>query len=60
MTDPAAGDDHPTDAPELVAPDDPIERVEGYRTDDGIVLYDARNPLAWVKSTVVTSVEGHR
>lgn len=60
MNDTKAGDDHPVDAPELADSDDPVERVEGYQTDDGIVLYDAKNPLAWVKSTVVTSLDGQR
>ena len=60
MNDTAAGDDHPIDVPELVDPNDAIARVEGYQTDDGVVLYDAKNPLAWVKSTVVTTLERQR
>lgn len=24
--------------------------VEAYETDDGVVLYDAGNPLAWIES----------
>jgi len=27
------------------------ETVEAYETDDGVVLYDAENPLAWVEAT---------
>lgn len=26
------------------------DSVEAYETDDGIVLYDAGNPLAWIES----------
>ena len=25
--------------------------VESYETDDGVVLYDAENPLAWMETT---------
>lgn len=35
--------------PELVEDD---VSAEFYETDDGVVLYDAENPLAWVQSTV--------
>lgn len=27
------------------------ETIEAYETDDGVVLYDAQNPLAWVEAT---------
>jgi len=27
-----------------------FETVESYDVDDGIVLYDAENPLAWVRT----------
>jgi hypothetical protein len=26
------------------------DSVEAYETDDGVVLYDAGNPLAWIES----------
>jgi len=29
---------------------DAIETTEAYETDDGVVLYDAENPLAWIQS----------
>ncbi|MFB6093382.1 MAG: hypothetical protein ABEJ77_00375 [Halanaeroarchaeum sp.] len=58
MTDVDAGKTSGPPAP--VGPDDPIERVEGYRTDDGLVLYDAQNPLAWITSTTSASLEGAR
>ncbi|MDY6775214.1 MAG: hypothetical protein SV253_03935 [Halobacteria archaeon] len=30
--------------------DEEVSNIESYDTDDGTVLYDARNPLAWIKS----------
>jgi hypothetical protein len=30
--------------------DDAIRTTEAYETDEGVVLYDAENPLAWVQS----------
>jgi hypothetical protein len=27
------------------------ETVEAYDTDDGVVFYDAENPLAWLQAT---------
>jgi hypothetical protein len=30
---------------------DGVETVESYETDDGVVLFDAENPLAWVESS---------
>jgi hypothetical protein len=27
-----------------------IESVESYETEDGVVFYDAQNPLAWLKA----------
>lgn len=51
MTDHAqSGDEHHApDTPEL--PDDPRDSIEAYETDEGVVFYDARNPLAWLKAT---------
>lgn len=31
-------------------PTDDDGSVEAYETDDGVVLYDAGNPLAWIES----------
>jgi len=31
--------------------DEAVASTEAYETDDGVVLYDARAPLAWVQST---------
>ncbi|WP_171814649.1 DUF7331 family protein [Halopiger xanaduensis] len=27
------------------------ETIEAYETDDGVVFYDAENPLAWVETS---------
>jgi len=37
--------------PQLPEGDDPGEGIETYETDDGVVLYDSENPLAWLKAT---------
>lgn len=55
--------DHRADADGLEAqggePSAPgTETVEAYEVDDGVVLYDAENPLAWVEaSTAVVLAE---
>lgn len=36
---------------ELPADEATRESVEVYETENGTVLYDAENPLAWLKST---------
>ncbi|WP_255170130.1 DUF7331 family protein [Natrononativus amylolyticus] len=40
-----------TDDGELRGEPDGTETIESYETDDGIVFYDAENPLAWVETT---------
>lgn len=35
---------------------DGIDTVEAYEIEDGTVLYDAENPLAWVESSTAVSV----
>ncbi|MFC7081070.1 DUF7331 family protein [Halorussus caseinilyticus] len=34
----------------LPEPADPEATVESYQTEDGVVFYDADNPLAWLKA----------
>jgi len=34
--------------------------VESYDTEDGVVLYDADNPLAWLKATNATPLAEQR
>jgi hypothetical protein len=48
---------HMADDPEVPGADAPTAvptgseaAVEAYQTDDGVVLYDAGNPLAWIES----------
>jgi hypothetical protein len=38
------------DADATAEMDERVEHIESYDTDDGTVLYDSRNPLAWIKS----------
>jgi hypothetical protein len=33
------------------------ETVEAYETDDGVVLYDAENPLAWLQGSDSATLE---
>lgn len=41
----------PEQAPDLPDPSAGLESVESYRTEDGVVLYDAENPLAWLEAS---------
>lgn len=43
--------------PETQTTDDSIEFVETYETDDGIVFYDVDNPLAWLESDRVVTLD---
>ncbi len=36
--------------PAADAEDEAVARVEAYDDEDGVVLYDAQNPLAWIES----------
>lgn len=45
----------PDARPERRGPDDPdlptgIETTERYETDEGVVFFDATNPLAWLQT----------
>ncbi len=51
VEDHATGDERPNDVPQLPDGDDPAESIEAYETAEGVVLYDAENPLAWLQST---------
>ncbi|AEN05055.1 hypothetical protein [Halolamina sp.] len=37
-----------------------FETVESYDVEDGIVLYDAENPLAWVRTDGPVALEDRR
>ena len=44
------------EAPTAV-PTDPDGEVEAYDTEEGVVLYDAGNPLAWIESDAPVRLE---
>ena len=63
MTDRANGSR--TEMDSAAVPRDPnvseaVETVEAYETDDGVVLYDAENPLAWVQTDEAVPIEDAR
>lgn len=41
--------------PEPAVPD-AVETTESYETDDGVVLYSAENPLAWLQAEAASAV----
>lgn len=47
------------DETELPALDEPTGSIEAYETDDGVVFYDAENPLGWLKSSSTVTLEEH-
>lgn len=49
--DSAAGHDV---GPELA---DAIQQTEAYETDEGVVFYDAENPLAWMQAAEVLDLQ---
>jgi len=52
------GDEHrAVDTAQLPQGTDPRDDIEAYDTDDGVVFYDARNPLAWLKATKAIDLE---
>lgn len=42
------------------ATDTGLETVEAYEVDEGVVLYDAENPLAWVRTDAPVSLDERR
>ena len=36
---------------------DAVEATESYRTEEGVVFYDAENPLGWVQAGEVIDLE---
>lgn len=40
--------------------DEVVGSIEAYRTDDGVVVYDAEAPLAWIQSTRAHRIEAMR
>jgi hypothetical protein len=37
--------------------DEPEATIESYETEDGVVFYDAQNPLAWLKANEPLTLE---
>jgi hypothetical protein len=54
--DPTRGDEAPT---RDRAPDTVEGTVESYETDEGVVFYDARNPLAWMEASATVRLSEH-
>ena len=52
-----ANDDGTMDERELASDLDGITTIEAYETEEGVVFYDADNPLAWVEATRTLSLE---
>lgn len=48
--------DDATDRRELRSHPTGTTTVESYETEDGVVFYDAENPLAWVETTEALSL----
>ncbi|MFH5798760.1 hypothetical protein [Haladaptatus sp. DYF46] len=44
---------------ELPVPDEPMSSIEAYETEDGVVFYDANNPLGWLKASSTVTLEKH-
>ncbi|GAA0199153.1 hypothetical protein ACFFQF_15830 [Haladaptatus pallidirubidus] len=42
---------------ELPAPEEPMSSIEAYETEDGVVFYDAENPLGWLKSSSAVTLK---
>lgn len=36
-----------------------VESIEAYETEDGVVFYDAQNPLAWLQTSVTVTLREH-
>ena len=52
------GDDLDRAEAALPEADEPTENaIEAYETDDGVVFYDAHNPLAWLKAASALTLE---
>jgi hypothetical protein len=42
---------------DIASPPTDAQTVEFYETEDGVVLYDAENPLGWILSRSPVAVE---
>jgi hypothetical protein len=51
-----AEQDSADDRPEPVVAD-AVETTESYETEEGVVFYDAENPLAWLQAETVVDLD---
>lgn len=49
--------DDATDGREPSSEPEGIATIESYETEDGVVFYDAENPLAWVETSRTLTLE---
>lgn len=49
--------DDAADRSELSSIPEGTAMIESYETDDGVVFYDAENPLAWVETSRTLTLE---
>nr|WP_049911550.1 hypothetical protein [Natrinema limicola] len=49
--------DDAADRSELSSIPEGTATIESYETDDGVVFYDAENPLAWVETSRTLTLE---
>lgn len=49
--------DDATDATEPSSEPEGTATIESYETEDGVVFYDAENPLAWVETSRTLTLE---
>ena len=45
------------DSSELRGDPEGTETIESYETEDGVVFYDAENPLAWVETSQTLALD---
>ncbi|MFP8953567.1 hypothetical protein ACLI4Z_11415 [Natrialbaceae archaeon A-arb3/5] len=57
MIDVSTLDDDPTDGSEQRGEPQGTETIESYETEEGVVFYDAENPLAWVETSQTLPLE---
>lgn len=50
-------DSHPVAGDGSTAENEAIASTEAYETEEGVVLYDAERPLAWIQSDGAVRVE---
>ena len=55
MPDPNATAERDTEQPDPVT--EAVETTEAYQTEEGVVFYDADNPLAWMQAADVVDLD---